>query len=179
LFIKVYFLNAFHINAFRKKSVLTERDERIFFKIFEVITFSQAYCTEKANEGTGNKNDDSLSSSVRIIRRMTLLGFENAEISAHKHFFKLTRSLLKTVKTLFVKLLQDVMRYQTCVGCPKTAVKDTERDAKALLEIIHFIASEGRPWEISYKSLHKYSVTHQQSLDDILALYTSELSWKV
>jgi hypothetical protein len=157
---------------YSEKKKLSKAEEAILSKGFELAMFSQAYCAEYANNNTDDvENDDHDSNSIKTLRQMVILGFKRAKAAIPNHFFKLTRSIIRTVKTVFVKALQDLIRFQSCSVCSKEDQDRIRGDTVALLELLEFAITDAEPLELDWSNFNEFKMNNTKEVEKKLSDY--------
>ena len=104
----------------------------------EMSIFSKAFKNEVYSEKSVSQSNSKLSRRVRLFGSMVLRGIELIRSTLQHHEIKLLRSLATTVKTAFMKLLQDEEAIRDCQECEFD--KEVNRaDQLHLMSLMQFI----------------------------------------
>jgi hypothetical protein len=127
--------------------------------------FSQAFCDEKKATHVDQLENENASRSVQTVIRMVIMGFKVAKKVIPRHFIKVTRTLIKTVKTIFVKALQDTIRFQNCAQCSNEDKETVRKDAFSLLELLEYITTEAEPLQVEWSRFDKFRANSTEQVE--------------
>jgi len=103
------------------------------------VKFTKTYMHSKLS---GRKTKQQPSFAISVIEKMTVLALKK---STSAHSIKLIRSTIRTVKSVFSKLLQDYVRLKSCSDCAMETKEKLLLDLKAILSLLEFTFKEYEP----------------------------------
>ncbi len=147
----------------------------LFAPAFEMSAFSKAFKAELYNAKplTAPVNSK-LSRRVYVMGQAVLNGIELARSTLKHHEIKLLRGLAVTVKTAFMKLLQDYEGTRGCDDC-EFDMKVNNEDQKHLMTLLQFIMHGLAPLDKKPEKLRDalkfFDQTNTRAIEDRVQAY--------
>ncbi|CAG7733181.1 unnamed protein product [Allacma fusca] len=163
-----------------KTPVIPERQFDRISLAFSIAVFSQVYIEQASQPELHpiNPSGDAISKPVNTVLKYALTSIEEFCRVSRVHYVKLTRDLLRTLKTVFSKSLQDFYRFRNCNQCDSDYKVEAHNDVLTLLGVLQFIIEGLGPLETLGHSVQKtwvnfFKINHDQLVRK-LHLYTKE-----
>jgi hypothetical protein len=123
------------------KEKLTQMETHQFSRAFELAAFSQEYVAELRNPTKAVAPDgNQISRSAHLLGKIAFHTISEARLRARHHIVKLTRNLIKSLKTAFTKSIQDLNEINNRCGAKcKLDLEVNEHDRLYLLSLVEFI----------------------------------------
>ncbi|CAG7719373.1 unnamed protein product, partial [Allacma fusca] len=127
---------------FLKKEKLTLFENYEFSRAFELAAFSQEYVAELKNptKSVVTPDGEQISRATYLLGKIAFHVISESRLRARHHIVKLTRNLIKSLKTAFTKSIHDLNEINNRCGkkC-KLDLEVNEHDRLYLLTLIEFV----------------------------------------
>jgi hypothetical protein len=169
---------------YRSKLKLTPQGMSDLSQSLEITMYSKSYaaCFHKHNNMEINATDPNggrISNSVNFLVKFTFAVFAEAVNRIPIHLIKIVRNTILTLKTAFIKILQNVQVLTLCQKCIQEEKDEVHNDAMTLYTLIQFLMDRFEPKDEPVKGADAaelkfaYDQFYQSKLDE----YKERFEW--